>query len=186
MYTVQWKAPLAVAAGVELQLFTLEENSQRVNEFPFGQKYVIALVSPTEDLTKSLPITLTVRHARVTATDRIPNDPAKYCKDIHVCALTGPTISPKGTDTAVEITAVASDNKPLATFSQGTLSANQPTETTTATTTNDPDLPKKVQNLQDDPAPALFQDPIFDSLSGLALISVLGFVFSSRKRKKAQ
>lgn len=184
MSIVQWNAPLVLAANVELQLFTLEENSQRVSEFPFGKKYVIALVSPTEDLTKSLPITLTVRHARVTATDRIPNDPAKYCKDIHVCALTGPTISPKGNDTAVEITAVANDGKMLATFSQGTLSANQPSETTT-TTANDPDLPKKVQNLQDDPAPALFQDPIFDSLSGVALISVLGFVFSWRKRRRA-
>ena len=180
---MQWGVPFAVAASVELQLFTLEENSQRVNEFPFGRKYVIALVSPTEDLTKSLPITLTVRHARVTATDRIPNDPAKYCKDIHICALTGPTISPKGTDTAVEITAVTSDGKSLATFSQGTPSADKSAPTDSAQT-KEPDLSAKVKSLRGDPAPSLFRDPIFDGLSGIAIVSALGVIISWRKKKK--
>lgn len=179
---LQGRTIFALAASVELQLFTLEEKSQRVNEFPFGKKYVIALVSPTEDLTKYLPVTLTVRHARVTATDRIPADPAKYCKDIHVCALTGPTISPKGSQTAIEITAVGSDGKTLATFSQGTLPPDKSADPT-VTPTSDPDLPKKVNNLQADPSPPLIQDPIVGGLAGIALISALGIVFSLRNRK---
>ena len=174
---------MASAASVELQLFTLEEKSQRVSEFPFGKKYVIALVAPTEDLTKNLPITLTVRHSRVTATDRIPNDPAKYCKDIHICALPGPIISSKGSQTAVEITAVSSDGKTLATFSQGTVSADRSAQTASASD-NESELPKKINNLPDDPSPSLVQDPIVGSLSGIALISALGIVLSSRLRKK--
>jgi hypothetical protein len=181
---LRWGAFPSSAANVELQLFTLEEKSERVTEFPFGKKYVIALVAPTEDLTKQLPITLTVRHARVTATDRIPNDPAKYCKDIHICALTGPTISPKGTQTAIEITALGSDGKTLATFNQGTLPTKKSAETTASTPAENPDLPMKIKNLPGDPSLPFIQDPVAGGLSGIALISALGFVFSSRKIKK--
>ena len=41
-------------APVQIQLYTLEENSIRVDEFPFGKKYIIALVSETDDLTNAL------------------------------------------------------------------------------------------------------------------------------------
>jgi len=164
---------VSATSHIQVQLYTLEENSVRVNDFPFGKKYVIAIVSETEDLTKLLPITLTVRHARVTATDRIPNDPTKYCKDIHVCALQGPIISSKGSQTALEITAVGNNGETVATFKQGILSetANEPNNSVTPVI-----LPAQVTGLRSDPTPPPWQDPVANSLFGLALLSGLGLV----------
>ena len=174
--------PARAAGAVELQLFTLEESSVRVSEFPFGKKYVIALVSETQDLTQQLPITLNVRHARVIATDRIPNDPAKYCKDIHVCALPGPIISPKGSQTAIEITALGTNGETLATFSQGTLPNDQSKEKAKATSSA-PELDTKITNLRSNPARSPIQDPIALSLLGIAIVSGMGIVITSRKKE---
>jgi len=160
-------------APVQIQLYTLEENSIRVDEFPFGKKYIIALVSETDDLTKLLPITLTVRHARVVATDRIPNEPAKYCKDIHICALPGPIISPKGSETAIEISATGANGEIIASFQQGSLAqiANQQSVSVTPVK-----LPAQIASLQGDPTPQPWQDPVANILFGLALLSGLGLV----------
>jgi len=175
----QWRAGSVYATGhIQIQLYTLEENSVRVNEFPFGKKYVIALVSETENLTNLLPVTLTVRHARVTATDRIPNEPTKYCKDIHVCALPGPIISSKGSQTAIEIIAVGKNGEKVATFNQGTVTDTADQTESSVTTV---ELPTSVTKLQDDPAPAPWRDPLADTLFGVALLSGIGIVISRRR-----
>lgn len=169
----------ARAAQINVQLFTLEENTRQIATFPFGGKYVIALVSETEDLTKLLPITVRVRHSRVDAQDRIPADPPKYCKDIHVCALQGPVIMPKGDDTAIEITAKDKDGNLIATFSQGTVKERGEASPT-------PTLPQPgsdtVKDLPQNLAPPFWADPYAVALAALFVVAgIAGLIGKSAK-----
>lgn len=174
-----WGISFTYATSVELQLFNLDENAQQVTEFPYGQKYVIALVSETEDLTKLLPITVRVRHSRVDAQDRIPADPEKYCKDIHVCALQGPVIMPKGQDTAIEITAKDKDGNLIATFSQGTVKERGEASPT-------PTLPQPgadmVKDLPQNLAPPFWSDPYVVALAAIVVVAgIAGLIGKSTK-----
>ena len=173
---VQWGVTRA-ASDVELQLFLMEENAQQVTQFPYGKKYVIALVSQTTDLIGLLPITLRVRHTRVDAQDRIPNEPEKYCKDAHICALQGPVIMPKGEDLAIEIIASDKSGSEIASFKQGTLASP---EARTTLEVNDP-AASIARELPDEVAPAFYRNPFVLAVGGVFVLCLLALGIGSKR-----
>lgn len=183
-------SPALATSHVSLQLFTVEGNAQQVTEFPFEKRYAVTLLSESEDLTRHLPITIELRNARVHAFDRIPNEPDKYCKDTHLCAVLGPIVGKKGDDTAIEITARSSSGDVLAQFKQGEVppaSAAAETNPTTTSASATSGLPGgaegTLRTLPSTPSTILWKDPYFLTLLGLAVLAAAGTAWSFRKAR---